>query len=158
MKLRRADVARMIDLSAVRAGDDEARIHLLAETARRYGCVIATTLPTHTPLLARLLADTPGTGVSGNVGFPAGSSSTALKVAETRELLAAGCDEIDMVMNIGLRHAGERRPHQVVRRRCRGHQGLRGHPRDRHAGGDAPPRRQEVWHRTRLGRPALRAA
>lgn len=106
MKLGRADIARMIDLSAVRAGDDESRIRLLAETARRFGCVIATTLPTHTPLLVRLLADAPATGVSGNVGFPAGSSSTAVKVAETRELLDAGCDEIDMVMNIGLHRSG----------------------------------------------------
>jgi deoxyribose-phosphate aldolase len=35
------------------------------------------------------------------VSFPSGSDSTSLKVAQAKEMLAAGCDEIDMVMNIG---------------------------------------------------------
>jgi len=72
MKLSTQDVVRMVDLSAVRMGDDESRIRLLAKTAQQYGCVIATTLPNFTGLLKRLLADAPETGVSGNVGFPSG--------------------------------------------------------------------------------------
>jgi len=35
------------------------------------------------------------------VGFPLGASSTEVKVFEAEELVKVGCDEIDMVMNIG---------------------------------------------------------
>jgi deoxyribose-phosphate aldolase len=43
----------------------------------------------------------------GNVSFPSGSDSTSLKVAQAKEMLAAHCDEIDMVMNVGLLRSGE---------------------------------------------------
>jgi deoxyribose-phosphate aldolase len=35
------------------------------------------------------------------VGFPLGASSTEAKVYAAKDLIAKGCDEIDMVMNIG---------------------------------------------------------
>ena len=35
------------------------------------------------------------------VGFPLGASSTKVKVFAAQDLLSAGCDEIDMVLNIG---------------------------------------------------------
>ena len=35
------------------------------------------------------------------IGFPNGNSTTASKVFETRDAIAAGADEIDMVINIG---------------------------------------------------------
>jgi len=45
--------------------------------------------------------------VVGNVSFPSGSDSTTIKEAQAQEMLAAGCDEIDMVMNIGRLKSGE---------------------------------------------------
>ena len=41
------------------------------------------------------------------VGFPNGYSTTASKVFETREALAAGASEIDMVIHLGRLRAGE---------------------------------------------------
>lgn len=35
------------------------------------------------------------------VGFPLGASSTQIKVYEAQQIIKMGCDEIDMVMNIG---------------------------------------------------------
>ncbi len=35
------------------------------------------------------------------IGFPLGRNTTALKVAETEEAYALGCDEFDMVINVG---------------------------------------------------------
>ncbi len=35
------------------------------------------------------------------IGFPLGQNTTAVKVAETAQALADGCDEFDMVINIG---------------------------------------------------------
>ena len=41
------------------------------------------------------------------VGFPHGSTTTAFKVAETRALVAAGANEIDMVLAIGRLRGGD---------------------------------------------------
>ena len=41
------------------------------------------------------------------IGFPNGYNSTAVKVFETQDTIAAGADEIDMVINIGLLKAGK---------------------------------------------------
>ena len=49
----------------------------------------------------------PDIHVVGNVSFPSGSDSTSIKVLQAKEMIAAGCDEIDMVMNIGKLRSGE---------------------------------------------------
>lgn len=41
------------------------------------------------------------------IGFPNGYSTTAVKVFETKDAIANGADEIDMVINIGLLRAGK---------------------------------------------------
>ncbi len=41
------------------------------------------------------------------IGFPNGNTTTASKVFETKDALANGADEIDMVINIGMLRAGE---------------------------------------------------
>lgn len=41
------------------------------------------------------------------IGFPNGNCTTATKLAETREALACGAKEIDMVINIGWLRAGD---------------------------------------------------
>ncbi len=41
------------------------------------------------------------------IGFPNGNMTTESKVFETRDALAKGADEIDMVINIGMLKAGE---------------------------------------------------
>ena len=56
MILTQQDLARMIDLSAVRAECDEAEIRELAAVARRFGVVCVFAMPCHTRLLASLLA------------------------------------------------------------------------------------------------------
>ena len=41
------------------------------------------------------------------IGFPNGYNTTAVKVFETQEAVRDGADEVDMVINIGLLHAGK---------------------------------------------------
>lgn len=41
------------------------------------------------------------------VGFPLGAATTRAKAAETREAIANGADEIDMVVNLGLLKSGD---------------------------------------------------
>lgn len=106
MDLTPKQLARMMDLSAVRTDVELDEIHQLAETCQRHGCICAFALPCYTPDLVRLLADSPEVGVGGVVGFPSGAHSTATKVAEARELLEQGVAELDMVMNVGMLRSG----------------------------------------------------
>ena len=41
------------------------------------------------------------------VGFPLGANSTEIKIAEAKEAIASGADEIDVVINIGKAKAGD---------------------------------------------------
>ena len=41
------------------------------------------------------------------IGFPLGATTTAAKVAEAKQALAEGCEEFDMVINIGMLKAGD---------------------------------------------------
>ena len=59
MTLTAQDLARLIDLSSVRAECDEPEIRELAATARKLGVVCAFALPCYTRLLKSLLADAP---------------------------------------------------------------------------------------------------
>ena len=101
MKLTCNDIARMTDLSAVRADDTEQRVRDLAAAAKRRNCIIATTLSSQVELIVALLSDAPHTGVGGNVGFPSGGTTRRAKVAEAKEMVALGCAENDMVIDVG---------------------------------------------------------
>ena len=105
MALSNLEIAQMIDLSAVRAEDDEHVIRALVDVACKYHCHLVTILPSQTLLAKALLREAGENGssiqVGGNVGFPSGGQSTRIKAAETRELVHMGCGEIDMVINIG---------------------------------------------------------
>lgn len=100
MDLTAHEIARMIDLSCVRADSTLEEIQEMAKTALQYGCICAFALPAHTPLLIALLEHREDILVGGTVGFPSGGTTTASKVAEAIELREMGCDELDMVINI----------------------------------------------------------
>jgi deoxyribose-phosphate aldolase len=106
MKLTLRQLARMMDLSAVRTDVDLEEIHRLAEKAKKYACICAFPMPCYLPELKRLLADAPEVGVGGVVGFPSGAHSTAVKVAEARQQLEQGAVELDMVVNVGWLRSG----------------------------------------------------
>jgi deoxyribose-phosphate aldolase len=95
------DIARMVDLSAVQCSDDEARIRALAQRARAIRPCVATTLSTWIPLIKKLLVDVDDVGIGGNVAFPSGACLAKTKIAEAKQLVAAGCTEIDMVIDVG---------------------------------------------------------
>lgn len=106
MKLSARALARMMDLSAVRAEVDHGEVCRLAEAARAHRCICVFVLPCYLPELKALLSDVPEVGVGGVVGFPSGAHSTATKVAEAREQLGQGAVELDMVINVGMLRSG----------------------------------------------------
>jgi deoxyribose-phosphate aldolase len=101
------DIAQMIDLSCVRTISDKADIKEMVHAARKYGFGQVSVLQCFIPYTKELLIGMPDIHVIGNVSFPSGSDSTSLKVVQAKEMITAGCNEIDMVMNIGKLRSGE---------------------------------------------------
>lgn len=89
----------MIDHSLVRPELTEEQVIEGCETAKRYNVASVSVRPCDVDIAVRRLA---GSGVKvGSVsGFPHGSTTTAAKLYETRDLLRRGAREIDMVLNI----------------------------------------------------------
>jgi deoxyribose-phosphate aldolase len=107
MLLRATDIARMIDLSCVRTTSSKADIEAMVAAAVKYGFGHVSVLQCFVPYTRLLLQASRDVGLVGNVSFPSGSDSTSVKVMQARELVTAGCDEIDMVMNIGRLRSAE---------------------------------------------------
>ncbi len=105
--MKTSEITHMIDVSAVRAEATLEDIQRSAEVAVRHGCICVFALPAHTPYLHNLLAES-STLTGGVVGFPGGSETTATKSATAAELIRMGCDELDMVNNIGWLKAGNK--------------------------------------------------
>ena len=101
MPLMAKDIAKMIDLSCVRTISDKTDIEEMVEAAKNYGFGQVSVLQCFIPYTRQLLKGFPDIHVVGNVSFPSGSDSTSIKVAQAKEMIAASCDEIDVVMNIG---------------------------------------------------------
>jgi deoxyribose-phosphate aldolase len=108
-KLSSLDIAQLVDLSAVQANDGDSAIRDLVATARKYHCYLVTALPNQTRLIRDLLGDDPGLLFSGNVGFPSGGQTTAIKVAEANDLIRLGCAELDVMIALGNLISGDER-------------------------------------------------
>jgi deoxyribose-phosphate aldolase len=107
MRLTINDIARMIDLSCVRTTSSKADIEEMVEATKKYGFGQVSVLQCFIPYTKQLLQASPGVRLVGNVSFPSGSDTTSLKILQAKEMMASGCDEIDMVMNIGKLRSGE---------------------------------------------------
>ncbi len=106
MKLSSREIAQMIDLSCVRTTSSNRDIDEMVDAAKQYGFGQVSVLQSFLPYTKRLIKDRPDIHLIGNVSFPTGSDSTSTKVHQAKEMVAAGCDEIDMVMNIGMLRSG----------------------------------------------------
>lgn len=102
MQLSGKEIANMIDLSCVRTTSSKADIEEMVSAAIKYNFGQVSVLQCFIPYTRKLLEGHTAIHVVGNVSFPSGSDSTTTKVAQAREMAAANCDEIDMVMNIGM--------------------------------------------------------
>jgi deoxyribose-phosphate aldolase len=101
MILSAKDIAKMMDLSCVKTNSTMQDIRELVDCAKEYEVGQVSVLQCFIPFTKGLLKDRPEIRIVGNVSFPSGSDSTSLKVCQAKELVACGCDEIDMVMNVG---------------------------------------------------------
>ncbi len=97
---------RLIDISAVRTDVTLEEIENIIRIAKQFRFVCVFAMPSYTPILIEALKDDEDINVGGVVGFPSGADTTSVKVTQAKELIAMGCDEIDMVINVGALKSG----------------------------------------------------
>lgn len=95
-----AEIGRVVDVSTVRTDNTFQEVDRMIRVVKAYNCICASPMPFATRYVIEQLRDTPDTVVTGVVSFPAGAETTAAKVRSARELVAMGCRELDMVINV----------------------------------------------------------
>lgn len=91
---------QLIDHTLLKPNAQQAQVEALAAEAKEHGFHSVCINPCWVPTAASLLADS-DVAVCTVIGFPLGATTTATKAFETRDAVANGADEVDMVMNIG---------------------------------------------------------
>ena len=104
MALTPKDIAGMLDHSTLQPYLTEEDIRHGCEVALKYQTASVCARPCDVPILAEVLKGS-AVKVCTVIGFPHGAHETAIKVAEAELALREGCQELDMVLNIGkLKH------------------------------------------------------
>ncbi|HEX7377392.1 MAG TPA: deoxyribose-phosphate aldolase, partial [Pirellulales bacterium] len=93
------DIAGMIDHSLLNPALTTEQLDAGCRLAVEYRVASVCILPYYLPRCAELLAGS-GVKASTTLGFPHGGHTTVIKVAEARQALADGGEELDMVVNI----------------------------------------------------------
>jgi deoxyribose-phosphate aldolase len=93
------DVAKMIDHSLLNPSLTDKDLEQGCRLAVEYRCASVCTMPYYLPQCTAILKGST-VKASTTIGFPHGGHATATKVAEARQALDDGGEELDMVVNI----------------------------------------------------------
>ena len=99
--MTKRQIASMIDHTLLKATATPKQIRELCATARELGTASVCVNPCYVALAAEELKGSP-VKVCTVIGFPLGANTTAVKAFETKDAIANGADEVDMVINIGM--------------------------------------------------------
>ncbi|RAI79495.1 deoxyribose-phosphate aldolase [Macrococcoides caseolyticum subsp. hominis] len=94
------NLAKYIDHTALKPETTKAQIAQLAQEAREYEFMSVCVNPSHVKYAKSLLEGT-DVLVCTVIGFPLGANTPAVKAFETKDAIADGAGEVDMVINIG---------------------------------------------------------
>jgi deoxyribose-phosphate aldolase len=100
------DLASLIDHTVMQPDVTTDTVKQQCELAIRYGFAGVCVNTVHIALAAGVLQGS-ALNVCTGVGFPLGASNYLLKAIETRDAVASGANEIDMVVNIGAIKEGD---------------------------------------------------
>lgn len=100
-----ADLAGLIDHTLLKPDATYNEIERLCFEAKEYGFASVCVNPAYVHLAARLLGGGP-VKVCTVVGFPLGATTYKVKAEETKEAVASGATEVDMVINLGALKSG----------------------------------------------------
>jgi deoxyribose-phosphate aldolase len=99
-------IAKRIDHSLLGPALTTAELEDGCRLAIRYAVASVCIKPMAVALASRILKGS-GVAVGTTIGFPHGGHATAVKVVESRQAMADGATELDMVINIGQAKGGE---------------------------------------------------
>jgi len=105
-------VARMIDHSLLRPELTPEDVAVGCALAASHQVASVCVKPADVPQAVKELQTADAVAVGTVIGFPHGGTTTAVKVAESRQVLERGASELDMVLNIGWLRGG--RTQQVL--------------------------------------------
>lgn len=105
--MTRRSLASYIDHTLLRPEATENEIDQLCQEAKQYQFAAVCINPFWVKRAAQRLQSTP-IKVCTVVGFPLGATTAASKVAEARQVVEDGAEEVDMVLNIGALKSGLR--------------------------------------------------
>lgn len=94
------EIMKMVDHSLLGPGLTDEQLKEGCATAAKYHTASVCVKPYHVRQAAEYLKGS-DVAVGAVIGFPHGNSTTAIKVAEAKQVLADGAVEVDMVVNIG---------------------------------------------------------
>ena len=103
--LTRSELAALIDHTQVKTFATQIDIAKLCDEAAEYRLAAVTINPAWISYCAKRLEGT-GVAINSTIGFPLGASTALIKVEETREAVANGATELDMVINVGTLKSG----------------------------------------------------
>ncbi len=95
------DLAGMIDHTMLKPDATLPEIEKLCDEARKYKFASVCINPGYVSLCAKLLRGT-DVKVCTVIGFPLGSTTSAVKAFETEHAIRDGAQEVDMVINVGM--------------------------------------------------------
>ena len=94
------DLARYFDHTMLKPDATEAQVVQICEEARRYQFMAVCVNPVWVKRCAQLLQGS-STRVAVVAGFPLGATLPEVKAYETQQVVDAGAQEVDMVINVG---------------------------------------------------------
>jgi deoxyribose-phosphate aldolase len=104
--LSRTQIPSLIDISCVQTAVTYDDVENMAAAAKKYDFICAFAMPCFTERLGALLKGSK-VMLGGVAGFPSGADTTPQKVEYAKYLKSVGCDEIDMVINVGALLSGD---------------------------------------------------
>ena len=106
MNITRKELAGMMDHTLLKAFSTPADIEKVCKEAMEIGAASVCVNPVNVKQAAALLK---GSGVKTCtvIGFPLGANTPETKAFETKDAIANGAEEVDMVINIGAAKAGD---------------------------------------------------
>lgn len=99
-------INKYIDHTLLKADSVQSQFDQLIDEAKTYDFASVCVNPCWVAYAAEALKDS-DVKVCTVVGFPLGATTSATKAFETKDAIANGADEIDMVINIGLLKQGD---------------------------------------------------
>ncbi|MEH3078437.1 MAG: deoxyribose-phosphate aldolase, partial [Quadrisphaera sp.] len=103
-----AHVARLVDHTLLKPEATPADVAALLADARRLGVLAVCVSPSFLPLAQTAgEGSTDGLVVATVCGFPSGKHASEVKAAEAAAAVAAGADEVDMVIDVGAALSGD---------------------------------------------------